>query len=70
MTDINREDIAWSLRRLDSYINSMSDEELDQFIAGIPICTAMIPPKYDLLNEDQVTGLRLRKIYRLEFRIQ
>lgn len=69
MNDITKEDVFYSMVRLQEFIRQMSDEDFQNFVSGRrPIFSAMIPPKYELLGADIIKEYN-RSIVKLEFRI-
>ena len=66
---INKEDVFYSLLRLQEYIRNIDDDDFNLFVNnGRPIFSAMLPPKFELLEHDIEKDAR-RFITKLEFRI-
>jgi hypothetical protein len=65
---MNREDVVYALRQMEKYISEIDNEQFRMFCFGMPINTAMMPPRYELLVPDLHQEYQ-RRIMRLEFRI-
>lgn len=66
---INKEDVFYSLLRLQEYLRQMSEEEFQDFVnRRRSIFTMIVPPKFQLLAED-IEREYTRTITKLEFRI-
>lgn len=68
MREITKEDVFYSLKKMELFISQMNDEEFGSFCAGNPANTAMLPPKYEIFIPGS-RGEYTRNIVKLEFRI-
>lgn len=66
MTELTKEDVLYSIKRVEQYIVQMPNEEFLSFCEGIPIFSVMIAPNFHLYDYEE--SLK-RNLVKLEFRI-
>lgn len=60
---MNKEDVTYALRRLESYINGMPEADFNKFLNRMPVYTQYIPPAWEYLKhtyKDERQAIRLK----------
>lgn len=68
MSKLTKKDIIYAMKRLESHVDTMSDEEIDIFVERGAIFCAIIPPKFIMRGYETEHDLA-GSLTRLEFRI-
>ena len=67
MQEITREDLFWSIRKMELFVSEMDDDEFDLFLSGKPAYAEMSPPHFQL---NPLSYLESPKpVVRLQFKV-
>lgn len=66
MSEVTKEDVSYGLLRLHQFIKDLDEDEFDEFLDGLPLCSAFMPHDWRLPR----TGTHHRKLCRLEVRLK